>query len=78
MDTVKNPATTLASREVKVEQKRLRIEIARNVKGAFMRITETAANGRRNSVVVPATGLGDFFAALNTVAESANGVAPQA
>jgi hypothetical protein len=67
MEPVPHPENILAAQEVEVERKHFRIELRENERGRFLRITETAA-GRRNSVIVPDTGLGDFVAALGAVA----------
>lgn len=56
---------TIASKEIQVERKHLVIEYRENSQGRFLRITEEA-HGRRNTVIVPSTGLADF---LNSIAE---------
>ncbi len=55
----------IASKEIQVERKHLVIEYRENSQGRFLRITEEA-HGRRNTVIVPSTGLPDF---LNSIAE---------
>jgi len=56
----------LASKEIQVERKHVVIEVRENERGRFLRITETA-HGRRNTVIIPSTGLSDFTAAINEV-----------
>lgn len=56
---------TIASKEIQVERKHLVIEYRENSQGRFLRITEEA-HGRRNTVIVPSTGLAEF---LNSIAE---------
>lgn len=54
------------SRELQVERKHFFIEYRENERGKFLRITEEA-HGRRNSVIIPCTGLADFEKNLNEV-----------
>ena len=71
----------IASQELQVERKHYYIEFRENERGRFLRITEEA-HGRRNTVIVPSTGLNEFNAAIDAVvvaANAANGtVAPSA
>lgn len=61
----------IASKEVLVERKRFVIELRENERGRFLRITEEA-HGRRNTVIVPSTGLNDFMQAADEVCSAAN------
>jgi PurA ssDNA and RNA-binding protein len=68
----------IASQELQVERKHYYIEFRENERGRFLRITEEA-HGRRNTVIVPSTGLNEFNAAIDAVvvaANAANGVSP--
>jgi hypothetical protein len=58
--------TILESRELQVERKHFFIEFRENDRGRFLRITEEA-HGRRNTVIIPSTGLADFERLLNEV-----------
>ncbi len=58
----------IASQQLQVERKRFFIEFCENDRGKFLRITEDS-HGRRNHVIVPSTGLGDFADALDEVLE---------
>jgi len=58
--------TILESRELQVERKHFFIEFRENERGRFLRITEEA-HGRRNTVIIPSTGLEDFERALDEV-----------
>lgn len=49
----------LHAEELQVERKHFFIELRENTRGRFLRITEEA-HGRRNCVIIPGTGLGDF------------------
>ena len=61
----------IASRELQVERKHYIIEFRENERGRFLRITEEA-HGRRNTVIVPSTGLNEFNAAVDAVIVAAN------
>jgi hypothetical protein len=65
----------IASRTVQVERKTLTIEFRENDRGRFLRITEEAA-GRRNTVIIPSTGINEFNAAVDAVVVAANNAAP--
>jgi hypothetical protein len=61
----------IASRELQVERKHYFIEFRENERGRFLRITEEA-HGRRNTVIVPSTGLNEFNEAVDAVIVAAN------
>lgn len=61
----------IASKEVEVERKRFTIEFRENDRGRFLRITEES-HGRRNTIIVPSTGLNDFMAAADEICTAAN------
>jgi hypothetical protein len=56
----------LEAKEVQIERKRFHFEFRENERGRFLRITEEA-HGRRNTIIVPGTGLSDFTAAIGDV-----------
>jgi PurA ssDNA and RNA-binding protein len=56
----------IASKEIQVERKHLVIEYRENSQGRFLRITEEA-HGRRNTVIVPSTGLAEFLSSIAAV-----------
>ena len=62
--------TILESREIQIERKHFFIEYRENERGRFLRITEEA-HGRRNTVIIPSTGLEDFERALDEVLSAA-------
>ena len=51
--------TIITSRELHVERKHFFVEFCENARGKFLRITEDS-HGRRNTVIVPSTGLQEF------------------
>jgi hypothetical protein len=56
----------LEAKEVQIERKRFHFEFRENERGKFLRITEEA-HGRRNTIIVPSTGLNDFTTAIGDV-----------
>ena len=67
----------IASKDLQVERKHFFVEFRENDRGQFLRITEEA-HGRRNTVIIPSTGLEEFNAALSDVVRSAlNGDSPE-
>jgi len=56
----------IEAKEVQIERKRFHVEYRENDRGKFLRITEEA-HGRRNTIIVPSTGLNDFTAAIGAV-----------
>lgn len=65
----------IASRTLQVERKTLTIEFRENDRGRFLRITEEAG-GRRNTVIIPSTGINEFNTAVDAVVVAANNAAP--
>ena len=57
------------AKEFQIERKRFHVEFRENDRGKFLRITEEA-HGRRNTIIVPSTGVGDFTAAIDEVLHS--------
>lgn len=60
------PQDHLASEKIQVERKLFFFDLKENSQGRFLRITEDV-NGRRNTIIVPSTGLEDFRHALDQV-----------
>jgi hypothetical protein len=56
----------LKSENVAVERKNFIFDLRENPRGRFLRITEDA-NGRRDSIVIPAPGLEDFRRVLDGI-----------
>ncbi len=65
----------IASRTLQVERKILTIEFRENDRGRFLRITEEAG-GRRNTVIIPSTGINEFNSAVDAVVVAANNAPP--
>jgi len=58
--------TQLRQAHLQVERKQFTFDLKENPQGTFLRITEEV-RGRRNSIVIPATGLEQFRDTLNEV-----------
>lgn len=56
----------IESRQVQIERKHFHVELRENDRGKFLRITEEA-HGRRNTIIVPSTGVEEFRAAIAEV-----------
>ena len=54
------------AKELQIERKHFHVEFRENDRGKFLRITEEA-HGRRNTIIVPSTGVEDFTAAIGEV-----------
>lgn len=65
----------IETRELQIERKHFQVEFRENDRGRFLRITEEA-HGRRNTVIVPSTGVDDFAAAIGEVLATADRVQP--
>jgi hypothetical protein len=51
---------TIRTEKVQIERKTFVLTLKENPRGRFLRITEDV-NGRRDAIIVPATGLEDFY-----------------
>jgi hypothetical protein len=56
----------IEARELQIERKHFYVELRENERGKFLRITEEA-HGRRNSIIVPSTGVDEFTATIAEV-----------
>ena len=56
----------IEARELQIERKHFYVELRQNDRGRFLRITEEA-HGRRNSIIVPSTGVEEFTATIAEV-----------
>jgi hypothetical protein len=62
--------TTLKSEKVQIERKTFIFALKENPRGRFLRITEDV-NGRRDNIIIPAPGLGDFKRILDDMVQCA-------
>jgi hypothetical protein len=58
--------TQLRTAHLQIERKQITFDLKENPRGTFLRITEEV-RGRRNSIIIPTTGLEQFCDALNEV-----------
>jgi hypothetical protein len=65
----------IEARELQIERKHFHVEFRENDRGKFLRITEEA-HGRRNTIIIPSTGIDDFTGAIDDVIEQAERSAP--
>jgi hypothetical protein len=62
---------TLRTERIQVERKTFILVLKENARGRFLRVTEDVG-GRRDSIIVPSTGLEDFKKAVETMLEASN------
>ncbi len=62
---------TLKSEKIQVERKTFIFVLKENARGRFLRITEDVG-GRRDSIIVPSTGLVDFRKAVEAMLEASD------
>lgn len=58
----------IVSQKIRVERKQFFFDLKENASGRFIRITEDVF-GRRDTIILPTTGLGDFLEALHYFAQ---------
>jgi len=61
--------TPLLSEHVHIERKQFFFDLKENPRGRFLRITEDVG-GRRDTIIVPSTGLAEFRAVLDRAIET--------
>ena len=68
---------TLKSEKLQIERKTFILALKQNPRGRFVRITEDVG-GRRDTIIIPASGLQEFQRALNEIAKAAAATEQQA
>jgi len=58
------PEETLKTEKIQIERKFFLFALKENPRGRFLRITEEV-NGRRDTIIIPAPGLGEFQKVIN-------------
>jgi hypothetical protein len=66
---------TLKSGQVQIERKTFVFTLKENIRGRLLRITEDLG-GRRNSIIIPSTGLEDFKKLLEEMIKASDEIAP--
>ena len=67
---------TLKTEKIQIERKTFVFTLKENPRGRFLRITEDVA-GRRDTIIVPSTGLEDFKKLLDEMVKASNEVPPK-
>jgi hypothetical protein len=62
---------TIKSDKVQIERKTFLFALKENPRGRFLRITEDV-NGRRDNIIIPATGLDEFKKIFDEMVKAAN------
>jgi len=65
----------LFKEQVQVERKLFSFELRENPRGRFLKITEDVG-GRRDTIIIPATGLEQIRAVLDRVINASNSAGP--
>jgi len=68
---------TLKTMEIQVERKFFILTLKENVRGRFLRITEEVG-GKRNTIIIPSTGLEDFQRVMTAMVQTAEATPPPA
>jgi hypothetical protein len=68
---------TLKSDKIQIERKTFLFALKENPRGRFLRITEDVG-GRRDTIIIPATGLDDFRRLLDEMVKASGQAPPQA
>jgi len=67
---------TLRTEKIQVERKTFIFTLKENPRGRFLRITEDVG-GRRDTIILPATGLEDFTQVLQNMCETYQEMPPE-
>jgi hypothetical protein len=68
---------TIKSDKVQIERKTFVFTLKENPRGRFLRITEDV-NGRRDTIIIPATGLEEFRKVLDDMIRASSETPPKA
>ena len=67
---------TLKSGEIQIERKNFVFALKENPRGRFLRITEDVG-GRRDTIIIPSTGLADFKKLVDEMVKAADEIPPK-
>ena len=67
---------TLKTGLVQIERKTIECTLKENPRGRFLRISEESG-GRRNAIIIPSTGLGEFQKLLDEMIQASNELPPK-
>lgn len=68
---------TLKSETIQIERKTFVLTLKENPRGRFLRITEDVS-GRRDTIIIPSTGLEDFRKLVDEMVKVSNEIPPKA
>ena len=68
--------TQLHTYSIRIERKHVTFDLRENSRGRFLRIVEEVS-GRRNTIIIPLTGIDDFRDALNEVIKFSKTLSPR-
>jgi len=68
---------TLKSEHIQIERKSFLLTLKENPRGRFLRITEDVG-GRRDTIIIPSTGLEDFKKLLEEMVKASDEIPPKA
>ncbi len=61
----------IGAKQLQIERKYFHVELRENDQGRFLRITEES-HGRRNTIIIPSTGVEEFKTAIADVLSAPN------
>lgn len=67
---------TLKTERIQIERKSFLLVLKENPRGRFLRITEDVG-GRRDTIIIPATGLEDFKKLMDEMVKASNEIPPK-
>jgi hypothetical protein len=67
---------TLKTETIQIERKTFVLTLKENPRGRFLRITEDVG-GRRDTVIIPSTGLDDFKKLVDEMVKASNEIPPK-
>lgn len=67
---------TLKSDKIQIERKTFLLTLKENPRGRFLRITEDVG-GRRDTIIIPATGLDDFKKLVDDMVKASGEIPPK-
>lgn len=68
---------TLRTEKIQIERKTFVLTLKENPRGRFLRITEDVG-GRRDTIIIPSTGLEDFRKLVEEMVTASNEIPPKA
>lgn len=69
------PEDTIQTTKIQIERKTFILTLKENPRGRFLRITEDV-NGRRDTIIIPSTGLEEFKKAVEEMVQASDETPP--